>query len=108
MEEVKSPCRTCTRVKNPMDCENKNCKVWRAWWTGQWDGACSKLKPLYISKSAAPQPVMVGGHPYAMPHQVREYLQKDPCESCPCPKELYTSPCPSRRTWEEIKNEVSG
>lgn len=51
MNELKpSPCLTCLRVKNPGDCENKNCRVWSAWFMGRWDlihgfyEACQKLK----------------------------------------------------------------
>lgn len=31
-----SPCATCTRVKDPSDCENKNCKVWKEWFLRRW------------------------------------------------------------------------
>lgn len=31
-----SPCKGCTRVKNPGDCENKCCSVWRNWFLRQW------------------------------------------------------------------------
>ena len=32
-----SPCLTCTRVKDPGNCENKQCKVWREWWLKKWE-----------------------------------------------------------------------
>jgi hypothetical protein len=31
-----SPCLTCTRVKNPRDCENKSCKAWSMWFLYEW------------------------------------------------------------------------
>ena len=31
-----SPCRSCTRVKNPGDCENKCCKAWCKWFLESW------------------------------------------------------------------------
>ena len=31
-----SPCLTCTRVKNPGDCENKCCRVWGNWFLRRW------------------------------------------------------------------------
>lgn len=31
-----SPCVNCTRVVNPRDCENKNCKLWKAWFLRRW------------------------------------------------------------------------
>ena len=30
------PCLTCTRVKNPKNCENKNCQEWREWFIKKW------------------------------------------------------------------------
>lgn len=32
-----SPCLTCTRVKDPIDCEIKSCKEWREWWLKRWE-----------------------------------------------------------------------
>lgn len=32
-----SPCLTCTKVKDPSDCENKSCKAWREWWLKRWE-----------------------------------------------------------------------
>ena len=31
-----SPCKTCTRVKNPAECGNKACNYWRAWFMHRW------------------------------------------------------------------------
>ena len=36
MSKKQSPCLTCTRVKNPGDCENKNCREWSAWFLKNW------------------------------------------------------------------------
>ena len=36
MMNQNSPCKTCTRVKNPGDCENKCCGVWRNWYLRRW------------------------------------------------------------------------
>ena len=33
----KSPCLNCTRVKDPKNCENKNCPVWREWFIRRWE-----------------------------------------------------------------------
>lgn len=32
----KSPCRSCTRVKDPGNCENKCCRVWNQWFLKSW------------------------------------------------------------------------
>ena len=31
------PCDTCTRVKDPKNCENKQCQVWRNWFLRKWE-----------------------------------------------------------------------
>ncbi|MBQ8909714.1 MAG: hypothetical protein IJY91_01585 [Oscillospiraceae bacterium] len=36
MKKQVSPCKTCTRVKDPGNCENKCCGVWRNWFLRQW------------------------------------------------------------------------
>lgn len=35
-QKLESPCLNCKRVKNPADCENKNCRPWRNWYFEQW------------------------------------------------------------------------
>ena len=104
--ELPSPCATCFRVKNPAACENKNCKVWREWFSAAWDRA--RLQPVLQRQlhSHGISTVNIGGTHYAMPHQVKEYLQDDPCKHCPFPKELCNSPCPAKRSWSEITKEV--
>ena len=32
-----SPCLTCIRVKDPSNCENKTCKLWKAWFIRTWE-----------------------------------------------------------------------
>lgn len=36
MANKKSPCETCTRVKDPGNCENKRCKDWEVWFLKRW------------------------------------------------------------------------
>ncbi len=31
-----SPCLTCSRVKDPKNCENKQCRLWQSWYLKQW------------------------------------------------------------------------
>lgn len=37
MNELKNPCLTCTRVQDPINCENKQCKVWQKWFLSRWE-----------------------------------------------------------------------
>lgn len=30
------PCLTCTKVRDPKNCENKSCQVWREWFLKKW------------------------------------------------------------------------
>lgn len=39
----KKPCLTCTKIKDPSDCEIKSCKDWREWWLKRW----KELRKLY-------------------------------------------------------------
>ena len=36
MDNKQSPCKSCTRVKDPLNCENKNCATWREWFSARW------------------------------------------------------------------------
>ena len=36
MKKQTSPCEGCTRVQDPGKCENKTCKIWRAWFLHRW------------------------------------------------------------------------
>lgn len=36
-EKQLKPCLTCTRVKDPDNCEIKSCKVWREWFIQIWE-----------------------------------------------------------------------
>lgn len=36
-ERKPSPCLTCTIVKDPVNCENKSCQMWREWFIQRWN-----------------------------------------------------------------------
>ena len=45
-----SPCKTCTRVKDPMNCSNRNCADWKKWYLNrqkQINGYAKKNLPDY-------------------------------------------------------------
>lgn len=33
---MEKPCLKCTRIKDPGNCENKECQVWRRWFLFEW------------------------------------------------------------------------
>ena len=33
----KSPCLTCTKVRDPKNCEIKGCPEWREWFIKRWN-----------------------------------------------------------------------
>ena len=101
-----SPCLTCMRVKNPRACDDKDCKVWQNWFLSRWELIHKYPRQQMESAQLKPVGVNVGGTHYAAPHQVRAYLQTDPCENCKCPKDLCTTPCRVRRAWEEARQEA--
>lgn len=41
---MKSPCLSCTRVKDPSNCENKMCVKWRTWFLSEW----KQMRAKYI------------------------------------------------------------
>lgn len=32
-----SPCKSCTRVKDPINCQMKTCAIWHDWFVRRWD-----------------------------------------------------------------------
>lgn len=48
----KKPCDRCTRCKNPMDCENKNCQPWREWFFASWKGFNRFYEKHGVNKTA--------------------------------------------------------
>lgn len=98
-----SPCLCCQRVADPRNCDNKNCVQWRQWFLARWE--LIRRYPRQHMEDAVLKPVgvPVGGRHYAAPHQVKTYLQTDPCQACICPRDLCSTPCRVRRAWEETK-----
>lgn len=101
----RSPCASCSRVKDPENCENKHCSVWRQWFIDRWETlrTCARAP---MEQPLEPAGVPLGGRHYSPPHRVRAYLENDPCNSCLCPKDLCQIPCRVKQTWENGKNEV--
>lgn len=94
-----SPCKVCSRVKDPENCENKNCKVWRDWFCERWELIHRFPRVMMENMELKPAGVKVGGRVYPAPHQVEEYQKSNPCDKCLCPKDLCKSPCKLRRQW---------
>lgn len=96
---MKKPCISCNRVLDPDNCENKNCQLWRSWFVDSWD---SLRRQPRLQKELPPvkEGVVIGGVRYAMPHRVKGYLEKDPCEGCRCPRDLCVVPCRVKRDWD--------
>ena len=100
---MKSPCLKCTRVKNPRDCEEKNCKVWRKWFIETWDQQRMQFRLAREHMALEKEGVNIGGNTYALPHRVRSYLETDPCSKCFSPRDLCKVPCKVKRRWMNRK-----
>lgn len=100
-----SPCLSCARVKDPRDCENKNCQLWRRWFIARWEGMREAARQ---QMNIPPEKVGItlSGQTYASAHQVREYLRKDPCEGCVCPQNLCKEPCTLKANWLAARKDV--
>ena len=101
-----SPCMRCTRVANPRDCDNKDCKVWRSWFVEKWDALRAQPRLEIERKEKVMEGVVIGGVRYAMPHRVKDYLRKDPCDGCVCPRDLCVLPCRVKRDWLQARQDV--
>ena len=100
---MKSPCLTCTRVKDPQNCENKVCKEWRGWYIEKWEAMRRRIRDEIAGAPAREQGVPLGGQRYASPHQAKEFLDRDPCDGCHCPKDLCALPCWLKAAWAQKK-----
>lgn len=40
---MQSPCLTCTRVKDPKNCEKKTCHEWSTWFIRKWEEVRSRM-----------------------------------------------------------------
>lgn len=101
-----SPCMRCTRVKDPRQCENKNCTLWRQWFVEKWDAMRAAPRLAVEHKPKVPEGVCIGGQHYALPHRVHSYLGTDPCQGCLCPRDLCVIPCRIKRNWEQARQDV--
>lgn len=101
-----SPCMSCTRVRNPRQCENKECKVWQDWFIGNWNQLRRQPRLAMEQVKTRPMGVNIGGTYYAQPHRVRRYLDEDPCKGCLCPRDLCVVPCKRKRQWNQVREDV--
>lgn len=101
-----SPCLHCTRVRDPKNCENKTCKDWQAWFIDRWEAMREHVRAEMENVSIEEVGVPLGGHRYASPHRAQQYLLNDPCNACPCPKDVCHTPCPVKSAWEEKNKEA--
>ena len=98
-----SPCLTCTRVRNPGNCENKTCKEWRAWFIDRWETMRKNVRKSVDHTPIKEYGLPLGGHRYAPPHQLQTFMQTDPCETCYCPTDVCTTPCQLKLVWQQRK-----
>ena len=100
MKKDISPCIYCTKVACPENCENKNCGDWQEWFIRRWE-LIRGFPRYHMEIAPLEQPgIYLGGRKYTHPETIRQYLRKDPCQNCVCPKDLCKMPCPTRRAWD--------
>lgn len=85
MMTKESPCASCTRVKDPHNCENKNCQVWQRWYIARWEQLRCQL----------------GGAADSTPSKKGQ----DPCETCLYPKPLCAAICNLKKDWLAARKE---
>ena len=99
VNKTPSPCKTCRQVSSSYSCDNKDCPRWKAWWLDQWE----RTRILLCSVKDAPPEENPYAFQYDTPDHVRRYLSEDPCEKCKIPKEFCSTPCRSKKTWEDAR-----
>lgn len=97
------PCIRCTRVADPLECDNKNCRPWRQWFEDSWDSVRRAPRLQREARKRQMEGVVIGGQQYALPHRVHSYLDNDPCSGCLCPRDLCSIPCRIKRDWVAAK-----
>lgn len=103
---MKSPCFTCTRVRDPMKCENKTCKDWQAWFLDRWESMRENVRSRMANAPVTEIGVPLGGHRYISPHRMEDHLNTDPCSQCKCPQSICVTPCPAKDIWNKQKGMV--
>lgn len=102
-----SPCFSCTSVRDPENCENKNCLRWRNWFIEKWENLRKDPRLTMERRNPGPEGIMIGGIPYVLPDQIQTYLKRNPCQHCACARYECDPPCPTRRTWDGVRKEVA-
>lgn len=101
-----SPCVRCTKVKDPRDCENKDCRLWQTWFIEKWNDMRIAPRLAVETRPRQAEGVCIGGRYYALPHRVKSYIHTDPCEKCLCPRDLCAIPCRVKRDWLAAREDV--
>lgn len=101
-----SPCLCCTRVKDPANCNNKNCIQWQIWFAESWEAARRQLRANMDKGSEPPKGVVIGGRSYIPPNQLHYYLEHDPCQGCPFRQTLCKEHCRTRLSWQAAREEI--
>ena len=101
-----NPCLICPKGMDVRSCEDKRCTVWRKWFLSRWDRIHRYPRLVMEQSESVPVGVPLGGRYYAAPHQVKSYLQNDPCDKCSCSADLCVTPCKVRMAWEQAKEMV--
>lgn len=76
MNQMEYPCTCCQRTEDPQQCDNKECKKWRAWFLRSWE----QMRQRYLPDA-------------------------DPCAACSCPAELCFHVCGQKQAWLRKKEE---
>ena len=105
--ETQYPCRNCTRVRDPQNCENKICKDWQAWFFERWDNMRNQVRNEIHGEGIKGKPISVGGRKYHHPDMVRQFLHGDPCIRCPWRDGLCGTTCYEKKMWLEAKEVIN-
>lgn len=77
MKQIQYPCTNCRRTEDPGQCDNKDCRQWRAWFLQSWE----QLRRRYLP-------------------------EEDPCQLCSCPAQMCVVPCSQKLEWQKKQEEA--
>lgn len=106
-KQTERPCLHCERVRDPRNCENKQCNEWRTWFIDRWESVRKGAMQTYGSRGIPKTAISVGGVRYHHPDSIRRFLEKDPCLQCPWRENLCKEPCATKVLWLSEKEKIS-
>ena len=104
--KMTNPCMRCTKVDNPAQCDDKDCRLWQQWFIERWNRMRVIPRLEIENRPKQQEGICIGGKYYALPHRIDSYINTDPCDSCLCPRDMCVIPCRVKRDWQNARESI--